>query len=97
MAPTQLFRVVRCSSVIINFSAGFHMEPCIPQRFIIVKILLKHYTSFIAGLMIVLVIPLLTAAAGKDTNESSCVTCHTDEAALKRLCNIPELHAEAGG
>lgn len=51
----------------------------------------------VAGLVIVLVILLLFASAGTAKNESSCVTCHTDEAALKRLCNVPELQAEAGG
>jgi hypothetical protein len=37
---------------------------------------------------IVLLWPAVSPTAG---NESSCITCHTDEAALKRLCQVPEL------
>ena len=40
LAPTQAFRVVRCSSVIDSFSAGFDMKPPIAQTLVIVKVLL---------------------------------------------------------
>jgi hypothetical protein len=40
LAATQAFRVLHCSSVIDNLSAGFHMNPFITQNWFIVKILL---------------------------------------------------------
>ena len=30
------------------------------------------------------------------TNENSCVSCHTDEALLKKLTKVPVLHGEEG-
>ncbi len=41
--------------------------------------------------MLVFVVLLVVSTASTAKNESSCITCHTDEAALKRLCKLPEL------
>lgn len=45
-------------------------------------------TGAILFSLIVLLV-LVTSTTAK--NESSCVTCHTDEAALKKLCKVPEI------
>jgi hypothetical protein len=37
------------------------------------------------------VVLLLLATSTTARNESSCVTCHTDEATLKKLCTVPEI------
>jgi hypothetical protein len=49
---------------------------------------LRTVSSVICVAFIVLMMPADSTTAG---NESSCITCHTDEAALKRLCTVPEL------
>jgi hypothetical protein len=45
-------------------------------------------TGAILFSLIVLLV-LVTSTTAK--NESSCVTCYTDEAALKKLCKVPEI------
>jgi len=50
------------------------------------------------GALVIVFLTLLTMVAdGGAGRRSSCVACHTDEGALKRLCKVPDLHAEEGG
>ncbi len=48
-------------------------------------------SRIVTGVLLVLVVLLVLSTASTAKNESSCITCHTDEAALKRLCKVPEL------
>ena len=46
-------------------------------------------TGVILSLVALLVAVSTTSTAAK--NESSCISCHTDDAALKRLCKVPDI------
>lgn len=47
---------------------------------------------FVTGtILFSLIVLLVFVTSTTAKNESSCVTCHTDEAALKKLCKVPEI------
>jgi cytochrome c len=48
-------------------------------------------SRIVAGAVLFLAILLLLSAPTTAKNESSCVSCHTDDATLKRLCKVPEI------
>ena len=48
-------------------------------------------SRIVAGAVLFLVIFLFLSAPTAAKNESSCVSCHTDDAALKRLCKVPDI------
>lgn len=45
----------------------------------------------IGSVLLFLVFLLLISSSTTAKNKSSCVTCHTDEASLKKLCKLPEI------
>jgi len=55
-------------------------------------------SRIVTGLILFFVFMLVLSTSTTAKNESSCVTCHTDEVALKKLCKVPEIPAgEAEG
>ncbi len=48
-------------------------------------------SRIVAGAVLFFAILLLLSAPTTAKNESSCVSCHTDDAALKRLCKVPDI------
>jgi hypothetical protein len=58
---------------------------------------MKARLSILAIVLLLPVLLLLLSSTSPAKNESSCVTCHTDEAALKKTCKpfvMPEGEGE---
>ena len=48
-------------------------------------------SRIVTGAVLFFVFLLVLSAPTTARNESSCVTCHTDDAALKKLCKVPDI------